>query len=113
MVMPRSRSRSFESMTRSATASLARNVPLWRNIASTRVVLPWSTWAMMAMLKIGFGAGRSRGTAVSAAGAGMGTAGVGMAAAGVGVGVGSTPGGVGGVWALVWGVLQEVGRASW
>jgi hypothetical protein len=29
-------------------------VPLWRSMASTSVVLPWSTWAMMAMLKIGF-----------------------------------------------------------
>src|SRR5271155_5629214 len=54
MVMPRSRSRSFESMTRSVNASFARKVPDWRSMASTRVVLPWSTWAMMAMLKIGF-----------------------------------------------------------
>src|ERR1700756_801310 len=53
IVMPRSRSSSFESMTRSATASLARNVPDWRSMASTRVVLPWSTWAMMAMLRMG------------------------------------------------------------
>src|ERR1022692_2045663 len=52
MVMPRSRSRSFESMTRSATVSLSRKVPLWRSMASTSVVLPWSTWAMMAMLRI-------------------------------------------------------------
>ena len=57
--MPRSRSRSFESMTRSATASLARKVPAWRSMASTRVVLPWSTWAMMAMLRI-VGAHRRR-----------------------------------------------------
>jgi hypothetical protein len=28
-------------------------VPAWRNIASTRVVLPWSTWAMMAMFRMG------------------------------------------------------------
>src|SRR5579875_1434028 len=53
MVMPRSFSRSLESMTRSATASLARKVPDWRSMASTRVVLPWSTWAMMAILRIG------------------------------------------------------------
>src|SRR6201994_4399219 len=53
MVMPRSFSRSLESMTRSATASLARKVPDWRSMASTRVVLPWSTWAMMAMLRMG------------------------------------------------------------
>src|SRR5580693_8122872 len=52
MVMPRSRSSSFESITRSATASLARNVPLCLSIASTSVVLPWSTCAMMAMLRI-------------------------------------------------------------
>ena len=52
MVMPRSRSRSLESMTRSTSASLARKMPLWRSMASTSVVLPWSTWAMMAMLRI-------------------------------------------------------------
>src|ERR1017187_8769816 len=46
---------------------------------------------MMAMLKIGFGAGRLRDTAGSAAGAGMGAAGVG---AGAGVWFGSAPGGV-------------------
>ena len=39
-------------MTRSATFSLARKVPLWRSSWSTSVVLPWSTWAMMAMLRI-------------------------------------------------------------
>ena len=50
--MPRSRSRSLESITRSATFSLARKVPLWRSSWSTSVVLPWSTWAMMAMLRI-------------------------------------------------------------
>jgi hypothetical protein len=52
MVIPRSRSSAFESITRSTTASLARNVPLWRSMASTSVVLPWSTCAMMAMLRI-------------------------------------------------------------
>src|SRR5215472_13836829 len=52
MVMPRSRSSSFESMTRSTMASLARNAPLWRSIASTKVVFPWSTWAIIAMLRI-------------------------------------------------------------
>src|SRR5699024_5780053 len=51
MVMPRSRSMSPLSMTRSATTWLSRNAPLWRSIASTRVVLPWSTWAMMATLR--------------------------------------------------------------
>src|SRR5436853_4424013 len=52
MVMPRSRSSSFESITRSTTASLARKVPLCCSMASTSVVLPWSTCAMMAMLRI-------------------------------------------------------------
>src|ERR1700758_2833088 len=52
MVMPRSRSSSLESMTRSMTVSLARKAPLWRSMASTRVVFPWSTWAMMAILRI-------------------------------------------------------------
>jgi translation elongation factor EF-G len=34
-----------------AVSWLARYWPLWRSIASTRVVLPWSTWAMMATLR--------------------------------------------------------------
>ena len=50
--MPRSRSMSFESITRSATFSCAAKVPDWRSSQSTSVVLPWSTWAMMAMLRI-------------------------------------------------------------
>ena len=40
MVMPRSRSRSLESIARSATAWLSRNAPDWRSSASTSVVLP-------------------------------------------------------------------------
>ena len=52
--MPRSRSRSFESITRSRTSWFARKTPLWRSSASTSVVLPWSTWAMMATLRRGF-----------------------------------------------------------
>src|SRR5438270_1863875 len=52
MVMPFSRSRSFESIARSCTCSLARKVPVWRKRKSTRVVFPWSTCAMMAMLRI-------------------------------------------------------------
>src|SRR5215471_508022 len=52
IVMPRSRSSSFESMTRSTTCSLARNVPLCLSMASTSVVFPWSTWAMMAILRM-------------------------------------------------------------
>ena len=52
MVMPFSRSRSPESMTRSLTDSLARKAPDCRSMASTRVVLPWSTWATMATLRM-------------------------------------------------------------
>src|ERR1035438_152107 len=61
---------------------------------------------MMAMLKIGFGAGWLRDTAGSAAGAGMGAGGVGV---GAGVWFGSTPGGVGMVWALVGVLLKAMG----
>src|SRR5579871_6420268 len=50
--MPRSRSKSLESITRSITSSFARKMPLCRSIASTSVVFPWSTWAMMAMLRM-------------------------------------------------------------
>src|SRR5947209_4457734 len=52
MVMPRSRSSSLLSIARSATRSLARNVPLWCSSPSTRVVLPWSTCAMIATLRL-------------------------------------------------------------
>ena len=48
--MPRSRSWSIESITRS-DASCAANTPAWRSMASTSVVLPWSTWAMIATLR--------------------------------------------------------------
>src|SRR5687767_483065 len=51
MVMPRSRSRSVLSMTRSATCWLARNAPLCRSSPSTSVVLPWSTCATIATLR--------------------------------------------------------------
>ena len=52
MVIPRSRSRSFESMTRSVrSAPCFASVPDCRNSWSTSVVLPWSTWAMIAMLR--------------------------------------------------------------
>ena len=40
MVMPRSRSRSFESIAHSATTSPVRNCPAWRRKPSTSVVLP-------------------------------------------------------------------------
>src|SRR3954447_9519045 len=49
--MPRSRSWSMESMTRSVSAAPSRNAPDWRSMASTSVVLPWSTWAMIATLR--------------------------------------------------------------
>ena len=51
MVMPRSRSWALESIARSAWASLARKAPPWASIWSTSVVLPWSTWAMIARLR--------------------------------------------------------------
>src|SRR5258706_6513620 len=51
MVMPRSRSRSFESMTRSSMCWWAAKVPDCCSSLSTSVVLPWSTWAMMATLR--------------------------------------------------------------
>src|SRR5436190_16928667 len=38
-------------MARSATRSFDRNVPLWCSSASTSVVFPWSTCAMMAMFR--------------------------------------------------------------
>ena len=49
--MPRSRSISPLSSARSCMGWFARTVPLWRSRPSTRVVLPWSTCAMMAMLR--------------------------------------------------------------
>src|SRR5450759_3344112 len=54
IVMPRSFSRSLLSMIRSVpeTASFARNVPDCFSRQSTSVVLPWSTCAMIAMLRI-------------------------------------------------------------
>src|SRR5688500_8431261 len=52
MVMPFSRSRSMESIIRSATVSFLRKRPDCQSMASTRVVLPWSTWAMIAILRI-------------------------------------------------------------
>ncbi len=52
MVMPRSRSWSIESITRSVSTSWAAKTPDWRSMASTSVVLPWSTWAMIATLRM-------------------------------------------------------------
>ena len=51
MVIPRSRSRSLLSMARSCTCWLSRKVPDCCSSRSTRVVLPWSTCAMIAMLR--------------------------------------------------------------
>ncbi len=59
MVMPRSRSRSPRSSARSATCWCARNAPDWRSNWSTRVVLPWSTWAIMATLRMFMGFARN------------------------------------------------------
>ena len=56
--MPRSRSWSLESMTRSTSASWSSKTPVARSMASTRVVLPWSTWATSAMVaELGQGGG--------------------------------------------------------
>ena len=52
IVMPRSFSSGLESITRSSTCWLARKAPACRSIWSTSVVLPWSTCAMIAMLRI-------------------------------------------------------------
>ena len=49
--MPRSFSIAFESIMRVPTVWCAANVPDWVKSLSTSVVLPWSTWAMMAMLR--------------------------------------------------------------
>ena len=71
--MPFSRSRSIESRTRSATSWFSRNEPDCHSIASTSVVLPWSTWATMATLRrssrravgrVGTAAQRSRTTSL-------------------------------------------------
>ena len=51
IVIPLSRSRSLESITRSATFSLSRKIWLCLSNASTNVVLPWSTWAIIATLR--------------------------------------------------------------
>ena len=51
MVMPRSFSWSLLSITRSASTVRSLSVPDCFSRRSTRVVLPWSTWATMAMLR--------------------------------------------------------------
>src|SRR6476620_4049130 len=52
MVMPFSRSRSPESMARSSTCWCSPKAPASQSILSTRVVLPWSTWATMATMRM-------------------------------------------------------------
>src|SRR3954454_18312162 len=51
MVLQFSRSRAIESITRSATSWLARNAADCQSMASTSVVLPWSTCATIATLR--------------------------------------------------------------
>src|SRR3954447_5843313 len=51
IVMPFSRSRSIESITRSATSWFSRKEPDCQSIASTSVVFPWSTCATIATLR--------------------------------------------------------------
>src|SRR3970040_600324 len=55
IVIAFSRSRSMESITRSGTAWFSRKMPLCQSIASTSVVLPWSTWAMIATFRMAGG----------------------------------------------------------
>jgi len=72
-------------------------VPDWRSMASTRVVLPWSTWAMMAMLKMGL-------RASLAAGLGAGTL--------AGTGESSMVSGFGMVWGLLTAWVVLFGRVE-
>src|SRR5215212_3081324 len=51
MVIPRSRSRSLESRMRLPAVEGSRKTFDCLSRPSTRVVLPWSTWATMAMLR--------------------------------------------------------------
>src|SRR5699024_11327690 len=50
-VIPFSRSRSPESIARVATCACSPKAPEVQSIASTSVVLPWSTWATIATLR--------------------------------------------------------------
>src|SRR2546425_6028986 len=52
IVMPRSRSIALLSMTRSATCWFSRKMWLCLSMPSTSVVFPWSTCAMIAMLRM-------------------------------------------------------------
>src|SRR5215217_8896106 len=51
IVIPFSRSRSIESITRSPTSCPFRKAPVCHSILSTSVVLPWSTWATIATFR--------------------------------------------------------------
>ena len=51
IVMPRSFSMAFESIARSGSWKRASSVLDWRSSLSTSVVLPWSTWAMIAIFR--------------------------------------------------------------
>ncbi len=66
--MPRSRSSSFESIAQSATTSPGRKLPAWRRNPSTSVVLPWSTCAMIAMLRTSLRTGFSASSTVDGRG---------------------------------------------
>ena len=62
MVMPRSRSRSSLSITRSTATWRGGSAPVWRRRPSSSVVLPWSTCAMIARLRTSLrGAAMGRG----------------------------------------------------
>ena len=52
IVIPLSFSMSFESITLSLTCWFSLKIPDCLNRASTRVVLPWSTWAIIAIFLI-------------------------------------------------------------
>jgi hypothetical protein len=52
IVIPRSRSRSLLSRMRSPARAASRKTFDCFNMPSTSVVLPWSTWAMIAMLRM-------------------------------------------------------------
>src|SRR5258706_10866742 len=54
MVIPRSRSNGLESSNVSCCVTDGRKLPHCLSKASTRVVLPWSTWAMMARFRMSF-----------------------------------------------------------
>ena len=61
--MPRSRSSSWLSMTRSSTRWFSRNTWAARKMESMSVVLPWSMCAMIATLRIFWAGSASKGQA--------------------------------------------------